>query len=50
MRFRVEAMPVDEFNAWVAEQGGVETLGSARGDAAEGESSEPDAEEASAGE
>ena len=35
MRFRVEAMPEDEFNAWVAENGGVETLGSADSTAAD---------------
>lgn len=54
MRFRVEAMPEDEFNAWVAEQGGVETVGSARGDAEggpqEGGSAGDDAEAAPAGE
>lgn len=57
MRFRVEAMPEDEFNAWVAEQGAVETVGSARsgtegGEDAQqdGESAEQDAEEAPAGE
>jgi heme/copper-type cytochrome/quinol oxidase subunit 2/plastocyanin len=35
MRFRVEAMPEAEFNAWVEEQGGVETLGSADSTAAD---------------
>jgi len=35
MRFRVEAMPESDFNAWVAEQGGVETLGSADSTAAD---------------
>ena len=50
MRFRVEAMPEDEFNAWVAEQGGVETVGSARSGADGGESAEQGAEEAPAGE
>jgi len=53
MRFRVEAMPEDVFNAWVAEQGAVETVGSVRGDADEaqgGESAEQDSEEAPAGE
>jgi cytochrome c oxidase subunit 2 len=35
MRFRVEAMPEAEFTAWVADQGGVETLGSADSTAAD---------------
>ena len=48
MRLRVEAMPEDAFNAWVAEQGGVETVGSDRG--ADGESAVDDGEAAPAGE
>lgn len=35
MRFRVMAMPEDEFNQWVADQNGVETLGSADSTAAD---------------
>jgi cytochrome c oxidase subunit 2 len=35
MRFRVEAMPEADFNAWVADQGGVETIGSADSTAAD---------------
>lgn len=49
MRFEVIAMPEDEFNAWVADQGGVETLGSADdtgGVAQDGESAEEDSQEA----